>query len=124
MLKKAVYKAWGPKPLLIEWIYTAIVQPRLTYCSIAWSHTLRYTIRKATINKLNRLAAPMIIPVRRSTPIKALEILYDLMPLNLYCQYESEPRSHKTYLERREPKMQNLHWPQEILDRLHARYAN
>ena len=43
MLKKAVYKAWGPKPLLIKWIYTAIVQPRLTYCSIAWSHTLRYT---------------------------------------------------------------------------------
>ena len=31
----------------------------------------------------------MITPVRRSTPIKALEILYDLMPLNLYCQYES-----------------------------------
>ena len=36
MLKKAVYKAWGPKALLIKWIYTAIVRPRLTYCSIAW----------------------------------------------------------------------------------------
>ena len=45
-LKKAVYKAWGPKPILIKWIYTAIVRPRLTYCSITWSHTLRYTTRK------------------------------------------------------------------------------
>ena len=89
MLKRAVYKAWGPKPKLIKWIYTAIVRPRITYCAIAWSHTLRYTTRKITINKLNRLAATMITPVRRSTPIKALEILYDLIPLNLYCQYES-----------------------------------
>ena len=71
MLKKAVYKAWGPKPILIKWIYTAIVRPRITYCAIAWSHTLRYTTRKITINKLNRLAATMITPVRRSTPIKA-----------------------------------------------------
>ena len=52
MLKKAVYKAWGPNPILIKWMYTAIVRPLLTYCSIAWSHTLRSTIRKATINKL------------------------------------------------------------------------
>ena len=29
MLKKAVYKTWGPKPILIKWIYTAIVRPRI-----------------------------------------------------------------------------------------------
>ena len=89
MLNKAVYKAWGPKPIIIKWIYTAIVRPRITYCAIAWSHTLRYTTRKITINKLNRLAATMITPVRRSTPIKALEILYDIIPQNLHCQYEA-----------------------------------
>ena len=32
----------------------------------------------------------MITPVRRSTPIKALGVLYDLIPLHLYCQYEAK----------------------------------
>ena len=43
-LKKVVYKAWGPKPILIKWIYAAIVRPRLTYCAVDWSHTLRYNM--------------------------------------------------------------------------------
>ena len=31
----------------------------------------------------------MITPVRKSTPVKTMEILYDLMPLHLFIQYEA-----------------------------------
>ena len=31
----------------------------------------------------------MITPVRRSTPVKTMEILYDLMPLHLFIHYEA-----------------------------------
>ena len=31
----------------------------------------------------------MVTPVRGSTPIKALQVLYDLIPLHMYCQYEA-----------------------------------
>ena len=88
-LKKSVCKAWGPKPVFIRWVYIAIVRPKLCYGSIAWGHTTRLDTRKGALNKLNRLAATMITPVRRSTPVKTMEILYDLVPLHLFIQYEA-----------------------------------
>ena len=44
--KKNVYKVWGPKPIFIRWVYVAIVQPKLCYCSIAWGHTTRLDTKK------------------------------------------------------------------------------
>ena len=89
MLKKSVHKAWGPKPIYIRWVYIAIVRPKLCYGAIAWGHTTRLDIRKEALDKLNRLAATMITPVRKSTPVKTMEILYDLIPLHLYIQKEA-----------------------------------
>ena len=100
----AVQKSWGPKPNLIRWIYTAIVRPRIAYASISWGHTLKLEGRKDMLNKLNRLAAAMITPVRRSTPIKALEIIYDLIPLHLFCQQEALASMH------RNSEVTNLKW--------------
>ena len=71
-LKKSVYKAWGPKPIYIRWVYIAIVRPKLCYGAIAWGLTMRLDTRKEALDKLNRLAAAMITPVRRSTPVKTI----------------------------------------------------
>ena len=43
-------------------------------------------MRKEALDKLNRLAATMITPVCRSTRVKTMEILYDLIPLHLFIQ--------------------------------------
>jgi ribonuclease HI len=88
-IRSVVQKGWGPKPQYIKWIYTAIVRSRLTYGCVAWGHVSSQAHKKELLNKLNRLAAVMITPVRRSTPIKAMEIIYDLMPLHLYIQHEA-----------------------------------
>ena len=69
-IKKSVSKAWGPKPTYIRWIYTAVVRPRLCYGAVAWGHSTRLETRKDQLDKLNRLAATMITPVRRSTQSK------------------------------------------------------
>ena len=42
------------------------------------------------LDKLNRLATTMITPVRRSTPVKTMEIIYDLIPLHLLIQNEAK----------------------------------
>ena len=89
-LKKSVYKAWGPKPTYIRWVYIAIVRPKLCYAAVAWGHTTRQDARKEALDKLNRLAATMITAVRRSTPVKTMEVLYDLIPLHLFIQKEKE----------------------------------
>ena len=39
------------------------------------------------------LAATTITPVRRSTPVKTIEVLYDIAPLHLYIQNEAEPET-------------------------------
>ena len=88
-LKKSVYKNWGPKPVHIRWVYIAIVRPKLCYGAIVWGHTTRLDTRKEALDKLNRLAATMITPVRRSTPVKTMEIIYDLIPLHLFIQKEA-----------------------------------
>ena len=41
-------------------------------------HTLRNPSKKIAVNKLNHVAAGIIASVRRSSPIKALEVIYDL----------------------------------------------
>ena len=52
-------------------------------------HITRFPSKHAALDKLNRLAATLITPVRRSTPIKTMEILYDLIPLHLFIKYEA-----------------------------------
>ena len=42
-----------------------------------------------TLDKLNRLAVTLITPVRRSTPVKTMEILYNLIPLHLFICYKA-----------------------------------
>ena len=89
MLQKGVKKAWGPKPTYIRWIYVAIVRPKLAYASLYWGHITRFLSKHSALDKLNRLAATLITPVRRSTPIKTMELLYDLIPLHLFIKYEA-----------------------------------
>ena len=88
MLQKGVKKAWGPKPTYIRWIYVAIVRPKLGYASLSWGHITRFPSKYSALDKLNRLAATLITPVRRSTPIKTMELLYDLILLHFFIKYE------------------------------------
>ena len=61
----------------------------MCYGAIAWGHTMRLDTRKEALNKLNRLVATMITPVRQSTTVKTMEIIYDLIPLHLFIQKEA-----------------------------------
>ena len=88
-LKKSFSRAWGPKPVYIRWVYIAIVRPKLCYASVAWGHTVRLDTRKEALKKLNQLPATMITPVQKSTPVKTMEVLYDLIPLHLFVQKRS-----------------------------------
>ena len=41
------------------------------------------------LQRLNNLACKMITPVRRTTPRKSLEVIYDILPLDLQGQLEA-----------------------------------
>ena len=57
------------------------------YASLSWGHITRFPSKHSALDKFNRLAATLITPVRCSTPIKTIELLYDLIPLHL--KYEA-----------------------------------
>ena len=59
------------------------------YAFITWGHTIEQGTRRQELNKINKLACKMIAPVRRTTPRNALEIIYDLIPLDLFGRYEA-----------------------------------
>lgn len=81
----AFKKKVSSKPKLIKWIYTEAIRPKLTYCSMIWAHRVNKSLA-SKLNTLNRAATMAITPVPRSTPQAALEIIYDIEPLNIHLQ--------------------------------------
>ena len=59
------------------------------YAFISWGNSIGTGNRVKELNIINKLACKMITPVRRTTPRNALEIIYDLIPLDLYGKYEA-----------------------------------
>ena len=82
----AIRKKFGPQPLLMRRAYTTIVIPALTFgCHVFGDKCLQETIKKS-LNRLNRLASLLIANVAPSTPTKGLEIIYNLMPLDIFFE--------------------------------------
>ena len=58
--RQIVGKALGIKPSMMEWIYTAMIRPIMSYACVSWTggHSNKYLVRKFT--KVQRLACLMI----------------------------------------------------------------
>ena len=89
MLKNSISKKWGPKPKYVKWIIIAVARARITYAALAWGHILRYETKKEELNQLNKLACSLISNTRKSTPRAALEVMFDLPPLDLIVKKEA-----------------------------------
>lgn len=77
---------WGPSPALARWCYTAIVRPTLTYCCLVWWRSISSLEVQRKLKTLNRLCLVYMAPVRKSTPTAALEIIYNIPPLDLFIR--------------------------------------
>ena len=89
MILKNVNTRFGPKANLTKWVYISIVRPRILYAYYVWGHKACKTETLQALQRLNNLACKMITPVRRTTPRKSLEVIYDILPLDLQGQLEA-----------------------------------
>ena len=89
MILKNVNTRFGPKANLVKWVYFSIVRPRILYAYYVWGHKANKTETLQVLQRLNNLACKMITPVRRTTPRKSLEVIYDILPLDLQGQLEA-----------------------------------
>ena len=66
----------------LKWIYTACVRPKILYAAHIWGHSLSQKMVQ-DLYRINSLGCRSIAPCWRSTPTKALEMLWNVEPLHL-----------------------------------------
>ena len=82
-LRPLLNHTWSPQPRYTRWLVEGVIYPMLLYGSLVWAKaTERKPVQKA-LYKLQRLCLLSIANVRRGTPTKALEIIYNIAPLHL-----------------------------------------
>jgi len=85
---KAVGKLWGPSPVIMKWMYTAIIRPAISYGNLVWGKVTRLKYFQEKAKRIQRLALMSMAPVRTHSPTVGLEIVAHIPPLELYIQGE------------------------------------
>ncbi len=75
--------AHSPK---IDWIYRAIVRPKLSYGALVWAAKMTSQIKEKLMTKLQRLALLFLTQPLRSAPTAGLEVMIGWQPLELAVQ--------------------------------------
>lgn len=88
--KRTFGNKWGLRPIMIHWIYTTIIRPRITYASLVWWTKTKEKCAIQKLAKLQRLATMCTTGAMRSAPTKALDAILNLLPLHQFIQLEAE----------------------------------
>jgi len=78
-------RKWGFSPLIVHWLYTAIVRLILLYGNIVWWPSLEKNNLRI-LHKIKRSAALCISGALRTTSTEALNTTLDLQPLDLLAK--------------------------------------
>ena len=87
--RQIVGRAWGLNPTNMQWIYTAMIRPVITYACISWVGGVNKKYLAKKLSKVQRLACLMISSALPSTPTGALEMLVIIMPINEFIMSEA-----------------------------------
>jgi len=82
--KKAIGRKRGFSPMIVHWLYTAIVSPILLYGYIVWKEEKNCNLR--ILHKIQRSAELCISGALRTTATEALNTILDLQPLDLLAK--------------------------------------
>jgi ribonuclease HI len=86
----------GAPQLMMRWIWTSVVRPKLTYACAIWAQCCEEK-HHTKLNRLQRLALLQQGQFRKKTPGAALEVIADTPPLHLYLEQESVKASLRLY---------------------------
>jgi hypothetical protein len=77
-------KTWGLKLRMVQWLYTAVVTPTITYGSLIWWPKVNQRQAVGKLPSVQRLACLCITGAIRSTPMATMETLLNLPPLDIF----------------------------------------
>ena len=84
LTKRAISSTWGPQPALMQWAYTGIVRPRLTYGCHLWANCAQQQTKIKNFTGIQRAALLPLRPVRAHIPTNGLEIITHTPPIDLH----------------------------------------
>ena len=93
--RQIVGRAWGLNPTSMEWIYTAMIRPVITYACTSWVGGVNKKYLEEKLSRVQRLACFMISSAFPSTPTGALEMLLNIMPINEFILSEAVKGSYR-----------------------------
>ena len=80
-----IARDWGLTSERMLWVFSAIVQPKLTYAALVWSHNITATMAKK-LQKLQRTALTMVLRPWKTVAAETMEVMMGLKPLNLLAK--------------------------------------
>ena len=79
MTRAAFGKDWGLNPIIMRWIYIAVVRASFTYCCYVWGQVLEFKYPNQ-VARLQRLALMQLGNFRRGTPSVGRDIITGTIP--------------------------------------------
>ena len=95
LCSSTIKKSWGPKPQYLRWLYVNVIQPFLLYGCHVWTKLLNDKAVLRNLGTLQNLGLKYIAPIRKSTPLAALEVIFDVAPLELTVKERSIMTFHR-----------------------------
>lgn len=84
--RNSIGKSWGLSPKVVHWLYVTIVRPIITYGCLVWWPALEKSCQLQLLSKVQRTATLCISGARRSAPRVALDVIFDLTPLDIFVR--------------------------------------
>jgi len=82
--RRMLGKNWGLQPKMMFWMYTAIIRPIITYASVVWWCKVEQITVRERLGSLQRMACLCITGAMSTAPTRALEVILDLTPLDIF----------------------------------------
>jgi len=87
--RTAFGKTWGLKPKVVHWLYTAIIRPILFYGIHIWHKKMETNKVIKDFEHVQRMILKGITGAMKSTPTKALEVMFSILPVNFFAKQET-----------------------------------
>ena len=122
MVCRMVGPTWGLTPVVVKWIYEAIVIPRITFGAAIWWRTANMITVRTKLDSVQGIALRRIYGAMRTAPIRALEIIVNIPPLHIRIKelamrtmlrlqsWEHWRESHESQLDTRGGRRGGIEW--------------
>lgn len=87
--RNLVGKTFGLSPAVMHWIYSMVIRPIVTYCSLAWWSRTEVVEARTILGRIQRLSLVCITGAFSTTPTAAMETLLNIAPLDIQVQAEA-----------------------------------